>query len=239
MSATITSLEEVPLAGSCILADNALTTASNNTITFPSTTSTLATAAQVSSLESRLNGASGALVFDTQADMNSFLADSANTATLTVGQNLYIRQLDVPDYWWDGTQACELETQKVDLTEIEEDFDEINSGLTTVQSKVNTMSSNVTTINSRTSTMSSNISTISSNVTSTKSTAESINSSLSSLENSFTSALVKAAHPIGSVMMRIDSNNPRNYNGFGDTTWSNFGNTTVGSYTIYYFRRTA
>ena len=239
MSATITSLEDVPFAGSCKLADNSLTTASNNTITFPSTTSTLATAAQLSSLESRLNGASGALVFDTQDDMNTYLQNSTNTSSLTVGQNLYIRQLNVPDYWWDGTQACELETQKVDLDEINEDFDEINSGLSTIQTKVNTMSSNVSTINSRTSTMSSNISTISSNVSSTKSTAESISSSLSSLENSFTSALVKAAHPIGSVMIRIDSNNPRNYNGFGDTTWSTFGSATVGSYTIKYWRRTA
>ena len=239
MSATITSLEEVPLAGSCILADNSLTTASNGVITFPATTSTLATAAQVSSLESRLNGASGALVFDTQSDMNTWLANSSNTATLTVGQNLYIRQLDVPDYWWDGSQALELETQKVDLAEIEEDFDTINSGLSTVQTKVNTMSSNVSSMQSTVSTISSNVSTCKSDVSTTKSYASSISSSLSSLESSFNSNLIKAAWPIGSVMLRVDSTNPRTYTGFGGTTWSNFNTATMGSYTVYYWRRTA
>ena len=84
MTATITALDGVPFAGTCILTDNSLTTSSNNTITFPSTSSTLATAAQVSSLESRLNGASGALVFNTQADMNTFLSNSSNTSSLTV-----------------------------------------------------------------------------------------------------------------------------------------------------------
>ena len=239
MTATITALDCVPFAGSCILADNSLTTSSNNTITFPSTSSTLATAAQVSSLESRLNGASGAVVFDTQADRNTFLSDSSNTSSLTVGQNLYIRALDVPDYWWDGTQACELETQKVDITEIEEDFDTINSGLSSVQSKVNTINSNVSTMNSNVSTMSSNVSTINSNVSSTKNTATSISNSLSSLESSFNSNLIKAAYPVGMVMMRVDSTDPRNLSCFSGTTWSNFNTATMGSYTVYYWRRTA
>ena len=51
------------------------------------------------------------------ADMNAWLSNSANTATLLVGTNLYIRALDVPDYWWDGTSAQELETSKVNITD--------------------------------------------------------------------------------------------------------------------------
>jgi hypothetical protein len=35
--------------------------------------------------------------------------------TLVLGDNLYIRDTSVPDYWWDGSSAQELETQKVDL----------------------------------------------------------------------------------------------------------------------------
>ena len=291
MSATITSLEEVPLAGSCILADNALTTASNNTITFPSTTSTLATAAQVSSLESRVNGARGALVFDTQADMNTFLADSTNTATLTVGQNLYIRELDVPDYWWDGTQACELETQKVNLTEYvtltgtetltnktltTPTISQIKKGsyTLTLPSKTGTLattsdlSSYVTltgtqtltnktlttptisqikngsytiTLPSETGTLLTNtdVSAIASDVSVMKSDVSSISSNVSSINSSFSSELIKAAFPVGAVIERLSNTNPRNTTGFAGTTWSNFATQTLGSYTVYYWRRTA
>ena len=56
-------------------------------------------------------------VFDTVTDMNNWLSDSANTVNLVLGDNLYIKDTDVSDYWWDGMQAQPLETQKVDLTE--------------------------------------------------------------------------------------------------------------------------
>ena len=98
------------------LSTNKLTTSSGYTITIPNQTATLATASDISAINTRLSGMNPALVFDTQDAMNSWLSNSANKATLVVGQNLYIRALDVPDYWWDGTQACELETAKVDLT---------------------------------------------------------------------------------------------------------------------------
>lgn len=58
-----------------------------------------------------------AMVFDTETEMNSWLAIADNIAKLKVGSNLYIRDLDVPDYWWDGTAAQILETQKVNLSE--------------------------------------------------------------------------------------------------------------------------
>ena len=56
-------------------------------------------------------------VFDTVDDMNDWLSYEADRTTLVLGDNLYIRAKDVPDFWWDGTSAQELETQKVDLTE--------------------------------------------------------------------------------------------------------------------------
>ena len=109
---------------------NTIKTYSGDTITFPSSTATLATSSDistinssisslssdVSTLSSRVDGANPALVFDTQAQMNTWLSNPSNTATLKTGQNLYIRQMDVPDYWWDGSSALNLETEKVDLT---------------------------------------------------------------------------------------------------------------------------
>jgi hypothetical protein len=62
-------------------------------------------------------------VFDTVEDMTAWLADSENTGKLNLGDNLYIRATDVPDYWWDGEQAQQLETQKVDLTGYVKDTD--------------------------------------------------------------------------------------------------------------------
>lgn len=56
-------------------------------------------------------------VFDTLEDLESWLQDENNTSNLVLGDNLYIRATDVPDYWWDGSSKQELETQKVDLNE--------------------------------------------------------------------------------------------------------------------------
>ena len=111
------TLSNKTLASTTKLASgNTIKTYSGGVITFPSSTATLATSSDISALNTRLDGMNPALVFDTQAAMNSWLSNSANKATLVVGQNLYIRALDVPDYWWDGSKACELETAKIDLT---------------------------------------------------------------------------------------------------------------------------
>lgn len=72
---------------------------------------------QMDELESIAKGRATGYVFDTLADLEAWLSDSANTANLVLGDNLYIRATNVPDYWWDGTSKQELETQKVDLTE--------------------------------------------------------------------------------------------------------------------------
>lgn len=53
-------------------------------------------------------------VFDTVDDMNTWLETNSNI--LKLGDNLYIRAVDVPDYWWDGEKVQQLETQKVDLS---------------------------------------------------------------------------------------------------------------------------
>lgn len=72
-------------------------------------------AAKLSEVESIAKGRATGYVFETETDMRTWIA--ANASALNLGDNLYIRATDVPDYWWDGTSAQPLETQKVDLTE--------------------------------------------------------------------------------------------------------------------------
>lgn len=72
---------------------------------------------QIEEAEAIAKGRATGYVFDTIDDLDAWLADPTNTATLVLGDNLYIRATDVPDYWWDGTQKQPLETQKVDLSE--------------------------------------------------------------------------------------------------------------------------
>lgn len=66
--------------------------------------------------ESIAKGRATGYVFDTKADMDAWLENPENVSNLVLGDNLYIRATDVPDYWWDGSAAQMLETQKVDLT---------------------------------------------------------------------------------------------------------------------------
>jgi len=56
-------------------------------------------------------------VFQTEVQLDEWLSNADNVATLKIGDNLYIVELNVPDYWWDGTQKQKLETVKVDLNE--------------------------------------------------------------------------------------------------------------------------
>jgi len=62
-------------------------------------------------------GRSRAKVFATYEDMKLWLDVLENVATLNIGDNLFIIDVGVSDFWWDGTQARALETQKVDLTD--------------------------------------------------------------------------------------------------------------------------
>lgn len=60
-------------------------------------------------------GATICWVFNTEAAMETWLEDPDNVALLKIGNNLLIRELSVPDYWWDGSEALELEV-KIDLS---------------------------------------------------------------------------------------------------------------------------
>ena len=86
-------------------------------------------------------GKNQAHVFDTEADMEAWLKDPENAGKCAVGDNLYIKELNVPDWWVsnvltsaDLETGCyygvaRLETQKVDLTNIEVDAIKIVSSL--------------------------------------------------------------------------------------------------------------
>lgn len=62
-------------------------------------------------------GAQKAFVFATKVDMDAWLLIPANVAKLSTGNYLLIREVNVPDYWWDGTTNTALELEvKIDLT---------------------------------------------------------------------------------------------------------------------------
>ncbi len=67
-------------------------------------------------IEAIAKGASVPKVFNTVAELDAWIGVAANKATLKVGDNLYIKAKDVPDYWWDGTAKQELEVQKIILS---------------------------------------------------------------------------------------------------------------------------
>lgn len=56
-------------------------------------------------------------VFDTAEELEAWLLVEENVSKLVLGDNLYIRTVGVPDYWWDGTSKQVLETEKPDLTD--------------------------------------------------------------------------------------------------------------------------
>lgn len=106
-------------------ADNAVTTA-NGAVATANSANSIANNANSTS-QSALNTAEEAktiakgratgYVFDDLEDMEEWLEDPDHVDLLVVGDNLYIRDTEVPDYWWDGEEAQPLETQKVDLSE--------------------------------------------------------------------------------------------------------------------------
>lgn len=82
-------------------------------------------------IEEIKNAAPG-VVFDTVAEMEAYIAENADT--LKVGQDLFIRESDVPDYWWDGTAAVPVETElgevKKEIAELSEAIAELGGALT-------------------------------------------------------------------------------------------------------------
>ncbi|KAA6401961.1 MAG: hypothetical protein EZS28_002505 [Streblomastix strix] len=64
------------------------------------------------------SGKSKAYVFDTQSDLNDWMAIQDNVAKLVIGDNLYIIDKQVVDYWWDGTDLKVLETEQPDMANV-------------------------------------------------------------------------------------------------------------------------
>lgn len=73
---------------------------------------------EVDEVRNIASGASTAKVFNTKEELDEWLAVEGNTETLKVGQNIYIKAKDTPDYWWDGTGLQELETGTVTIEEL-------------------------------------------------------------------------------------------------------------------------
>lgn len=69
---------------------------------------------EIASVRLIAEGALTGYAFDTVAAMNTWIAD--NKASLKIGNPLFIRDTDVPDYWWDGESALPVEGEKVDLS---------------------------------------------------------------------------------------------------------------------------
>lgn len=61
-------------------------------------------------------GKNTAYIFDTVEAMDEWLGVPENTANLRIGDSFWIREIDVPDYWWDGAAAIEQEGPKIDLS---------------------------------------------------------------------------------------------------------------------------
>lgn len=95
--------------------------------------------------QSIAKGRNQAHVFSTTEAMKTWLSDAENKGKYNVGDNLYIVEVDVPDWWISEVldeadtntgyyyKIAQLETQKVDLTEIENEIDAINSKLITIE----------------------------------------------------------------------------------------------------------
>lgn len=71
----------------------------------------------INTVEAIARGKSRARVFATLIDLDNWLEIPVNVADLQIGDNFYIEDLGVPDYWWNGTNKQPLEAEKVDLSD--------------------------------------------------------------------------------------------------------------------------
>lgn len=84
---------------------------------------------EIGKVEAIARGKSRGRKYETYAELVAFLAIPANVAELQIGDNFYIVDKGVPDYWWDGVKIQELEVEKVDLSNIYTK-PEVNNGFT-------------------------------------------------------------------------------------------------------------
>lgn len=92
-------------------------------------------------------GKNRAKVFETTAEMQEWLSVEANKEVLLVGDNIYIVDTEVPDWWVTEVLAtadaetgyyykiAELETQRVSLVDIERDIDDLQEDMTSHSSQ--------------------------------------------------------------------------------------------------------
>lgn len=85
------------------------------------------------------------LVFDTVADMETYIA--AHADKLAVGMDLFIREEDAPDYWWDGEKAVEVETDlsvvKADIAGLQTSVEENSQAIETNNQEIGKISQEI------------------------------------------------------------------------------------------------
>ncbi|KAA6357147.1 MAG: hypothetical protein EZS28_047326, partial [Streblomastix strix] len=80
--------------------------------------SSLVTQPQLQEVRDIAQGKSKGQVFATTDEMNTWMEDQENVAKLSIGDNLYIVDKEVMDYWWDGTNLRVLETELPDMSNV-------------------------------------------------------------------------------------------------------------------------
>lgn len=100
---------------------------------------------KASTAEMIAKGRNRSHIFDTFVDMALWLSTESNKEKCLVGDNLYIKEVNEPDWWISkileepavGTgyyfEISQLETQKVDLTEIEEEIDSLENEIDSLE----------------------------------------------------------------------------------------------------------
>ncbi|KAA6401106.1 MAG: hypothetical protein EZS28_003364 [Streblomastix strix] len=73
---------------------------------------------QLQEVRDTASGKSKGCVFETTQEMNTWIEDQENVAKLAIGDNLYIIDKEVMDYWWDGTALRALETELPDMSNV-------------------------------------------------------------------------------------------------------------------------
>ncbi|KAA6376778.1 MAG: hypothetical protein EZS28_027696, partial [Streblomastix strix] len=80
--------------------------------------STLVNQTELQEVRDIAQGKSKGYVFSTQEELNDWMAIQDNVANLAIGDNLYIVDKEVTDYWWDGTDLKVLETELPDMSNV-------------------------------------------------------------------------------------------------------------------------
>ncbi|KAA6363679.1 MAG: hypothetical protein EZS28_040795, partial [Streblomastix strix] len=80
--------------------------------------SSLVSQPQLQEVRDIASGKSKGFVFATTDEMNTWMEDSENVAKLAIGDNLYIVDKQVIDYWWDGSSLRALETELPDMSNV-------------------------------------------------------------------------------------------------------------------------